>query len=107
MIEIDANIIHYKEASLHGAFSAAPGDCRLSMDLLGKGSFHASSLITHELPLSKAREGMDLMKNGESLKVILGMVALKRPKKTRYIIRSVLPISIVGTIATILIIIKN
>jgi L-iditol 2-dehydrogenase len=68
---IDANIIHYKEASIHGSFSASPSDCRVAMELVGTGRIDASSFITHTSPLTKVREGMDLIKKGESLKVIL------------------------------------
>ena len=71
MIRIDANIIHYKEASVHGSFSAAGRDCRLAMALVASGRINASSFITHKLPLSKVRDGMDLIKKGQSLKIIM------------------------------------
>ena len=71
MIRIDANIIHYKEASVHGSFSATPGDCRLAMEFVGSGRINASSFITDKLPLSRVRDGMDLTKKGRSLKIIM------------------------------------
>jgi L-iditol 2-dehydrogenase len=71
VVGIDVNIVHYREASLHGSFSASPGDCRLAMDLLGSGRVDASSFITHRLPLSGVREGMELTKRGESLKIVI------------------------------------
>jgi len=70
-IRIDANIIHYKEASIHGSFSASPGDCRRAMGLVGSSRIDASAFITHTIPLTRVRDGMDLIKKGESLKVIL------------------------------------
>jgi len=71
MIRIDANIIHYNEASVHGSFSAAPRDCRLAMALVGSGRIHASSFITDRLPLSRVTDGMDLIKKGQGLKIIM------------------------------------
>ena len=68
---IDANIIHYSEASLHGSFSASPDDCRESMDLVASGRIDASTFITHRMGLSHVEEGMELVKQGKSLKVIL------------------------------------
>jgi L-iditol 2-dehydrogenase len=70
-ISIDANIIHYKEASIHGSFSASPADCRHAMKLVGSGRIDAASFVTHSMPLTGVRDGMDLIKKGESLKVIL------------------------------------
>ena len=68
---IDANIIHYSEASLHGSFSASPDDCRESISLVASGRIDASTFITHRMGLSQVEAGMQLVKKGESLKVIL------------------------------------
>jgi L-iditol 2-dehydrogenase len=71
VVQVDANVIHYREASLHGSFSASPEDCRKSISLVASGSIDASAFITHRMGLSHVEEGMELVKQGESLKVIL------------------------------------
>ncbi|MDE0839141.1 MAG: zinc-binding dehydrogenase, partial [Kiritimatiellae bacterium] len=71
VVAVDANIIHYSEASLHGSFSASPDDCRQSIGLIASGDIDASAFITHRMGLKQVREGMELVKNGKSLKVVL------------------------------------
>ena len=71
VVRIDANVIHYKEASVHGSFSATDRDCRLAMELVASGRVDASSFITDRLPLSRVRDGMDLIRKGQSLKIIM------------------------------------
>ena len=71
MIRIDANIIHYKEATVHGSFSATDRDCRRALAMVGSGQINASAFITDRLPLSRVTDGMDLIKKGQSLKIIM------------------------------------
>lgn len=71
VVPIDVNIIHYKEATMHGSFSASPADCDLAMALIASGSFDAGAVVTHRVPLPEVGRGMDLIRRGESLKVIV------------------------------------
>lgn len=71
VVQVNANTIHYNEASVHGSFSASPDDCRESISLVASGRIDASTFITHRMGLRHVKEGMDLVKNGESLKVVL------------------------------------
>lgn len=71
IIAMDANVIHYKEVTVHGSFSASPRDCDLALNLIAAGTINTGDFITHRLPLRKVEEGMDLIKRGESLKVVI------------------------------------
>jgi len=71
VIPLDANIVHYKEVTVHGSFSASPRDCDLALKLIAAGTINTGDFITHRLPLGKVAEGMDLIRRGECLKVVI------------------------------------
>lgn len=71
MIQFDANVVHYKEVTILGSFASAPEHCDRSLEALASGRIRGKDFITHSLPLKDLLAGMELMKRGERLKVII------------------------------------
>jgi L-iditol 2-dehydrogenase len=70
-VTFDSRAIHYNELRVAGASDSRPEHVQKAMDLLAAGKIDARGLVTHELPLSRFLEGIDLMKRKESLKVLM------------------------------------
>lgn len=70
-ITLDSRAIHYNELRVVGCSDSRPEHVQKAVDLLAGGRIDAERLITHRLPLARFHEGIDLMKNKQSLKVII------------------------------------
>lgn len=71
VVPVDANIIHYKEIGVFGAFASSPAQNKLALDLISSGRINADAVITHRLPLADVVAGIDLVERGEALKVVI------------------------------------
>lgn len=71
IIQIDANLIHYKELSVFGAFASNKKDYVKAANLLSEGKIESKKFISKILPLEKINEGINMIRNGEVLKVVL------------------------------------
>jgi L-iditol 2-dehydrogenase len=71
MLNIDSRLIHYKELRLLGSSDSTPDHVRKAVEILASGTFPADKIITHRLPLDGIEQAFDLMRNGESLRVVL------------------------------------
>lgn len=67
----DANVVHYKECTVHGSFSASPEHCDTALELISSGRIDVKDLITHTVDLDHVADGMDLITKGESIKVMI------------------------------------
>ncbi|MBT9171122.1 MAG: D-arabitol-phosphate dehydrogenase [Actinobacteria bacterium] len=70
-VNINSNIIHYKEVSVHGAFSSSPRQYQLALDLIISGKIKVKEFITHTFPLQDISEALKMAEKEESLKVVL------------------------------------
>ena len=70
-ITLDSRAIHYGELRLVGSSDSRPEHVRKAVDLLAEGRVDAAALVTHRLPLSRFHEGIELMKQKLSLKVVI------------------------------------
>ena len=70
-IVFDSRAIHYGELRVVGCSDSRPEHVRKAVDLLAAGQVDADALVTHRLPLSKFREGIELMVRKQSFKVII------------------------------------
>ncbi len=70
-VELDTNLIHYKECFVVGTHGSAPQHNRKALELLKKKLLQVKDIITHRLPLSRLRDGMRVVERGEGLKVII------------------------------------
>ncbi|MCK9266262.1 zinc-dependent dehydrogenase [bacterium] len=71
MITIDANIIHYKELSVFGAFASNRNDYLKAAKLIAENKIEAGKFVTVTLPLEKINEGISMVKKGEVLKCVI------------------------------------
>lgn len=75
MVSFDAEKIHYGELYVQGAFHHTPAAVERAFRLIVSGQVSITPLISHEMPLEKADEALQLMGEGKALKI-----ALRPPK---------------------------
>lgn len=71
LISLNANLIHYRELFVMGAYGSKPRHNRLALELLASGKIHASSLIGMIIPVDRITEGMDAVAEGTVLKAVV------------------------------------
>lgn len=71
VIQIDANLIHYKEISVFGAFASNRKDYVQAGELLATGKVNAGKFITKVLPLKEISDGFQMVRKGEVLKAVV------------------------------------
>lgn len=71
IIDIDSNIIHYNEISVFGAFASNRADYQKAVDLISSAKIDPSKFITEVIPLQDIVKGINLVKSGTVLKVVV------------------------------------
>lgn len=71
LVELDTNYIHYNNLWIYGHYGASSLQVQKSFEMVISGQFPAEKCITHTLPLSQIRKGIELAKSGEAIKVVL------------------------------------
>jgi len=69
-VSIDVNDLHYRQVSLHGAFSSAPRHNRMALELIASGKMQPQKLITHLVSLEKMMEGVEAAEKRAALRVV-------------------------------------
>ena len=70
-ITLDSRAIHYGELRVVGVSDSRPEHVAKAVELMAQGKLDAESLVTHRVPLEKIHEGLELMKNKQSLKILV------------------------------------
>jgi L-iditol 2-dehydrogenase len=70
-VSFDAERIHYGELHVQGAFHHTPSAVERAFRLIVSGRVRIKPLISHEMPLEKARDALELMGSGKALKIAL------------------------------------
>jgi len=70
-ITLDTRTLHYGELRLVGASDSRPEHVRKAVQLMADGKIDAAALITHRISLDEIHRGLELMKNKQSLKVLV------------------------------------
>lgn len=70
-IHIDANLVHYRELFVIGAYGSAPRHNRMALDLLAAGRIHSSALIGSRVPLEGIVHALEAVSKGELLKAVV------------------------------------
>ena len=70
-INFDSNILHYQEISIFGSFASYREEYEEALNLIVSKKIEAKKFITHILPLEKIEEGINLIREGKTLKVVL------------------------------------
>jgi len=70
-VEVDTNLIHYKELLVTGTTACTIEDCREALDLVLSGAVDTGALVTERRPLSDALGAFEAARSGEQLKVVI------------------------------------
>lgn len=70
-ITLNSNIVHYNEVSIFGAYASNKYQYYEAAMLLSSGRVSLKKLITHVLPLEELVKGIELVRQGEALKVVI------------------------------------
>lgn len=70
-INIDANLVHYKELSVFGAFASNRRDFIKAAELISEKKIDASKFISCVVPLEKIKEGIEMVRHGDVLKCVV------------------------------------
>ena len=70
-VVFDSRILHYNELRVVGASDSRPEHVARALELLAANRLAWQRLITHRLPLSQLAQGIALMQNKQSLKVLM------------------------------------
>lgn len=69
-LDIDPNLIHYKELVLTGSADSTSQDMYDALQFIETGQVKVEELISHLLPLEKLQKGFELVKNQQGFKVM-------------------------------------
>jgi L-iditol 2-dehydrogenase len=72
-IDLDPNLIHYRELALCGSWDYTPKHFRNALELLGTGTVATEPLISHLLPLERTKDGFEAVASRQGLKVVIGI----------------------------------
>lgn len=70
-ISVDTHRLHYEELKLIGIFHHTPRYFRAALSLIAGGQIDAEALISHEMPLERLEEALQLLASGNTLKVAI------------------------------------
>jgi L-iditol 2-dehydrogenase len=68
---VNLNRLHYLEASLVGAYGCTSRQNALALQLMARERIRVDHLITHQLPLNRVAEGLELVYSRRGLKVVI------------------------------------
>jgi L-iditol 2-dehydrogenase len=68
-VELDSNLLHYRQITVYGTFSSAPRHNALALEMIRSGKVSARDILTHVVTLDKIVDGMKLVKNRDALRV--------------------------------------
>jgi L-iditol 2-dehydrogenase len=70
-VELDTNLIHYRELIVTGTTANTNADCREALDLVLSGQVDTAALIGERKPLDGAEDAFAAARSGELLKVVI------------------------------------
>jgi len=71
MVELDTNLIHYKELLVAGTTASTLGDCREAATLVAEGRIELESLVSHRYGLEEAAAAIASAEDRTALKVVI------------------------------------
>lgn len=70
-IQLDTTQLHYGDIKILSVFHHTPKYFRMALDLIAAGRVDVEKLIGKKMPLSKAKEALEVHERGEAIKVLL------------------------------------
>ncbi|WP_433213621.1 zinc-dependent dehydrogenase [Microtetraspora malaysiensis] len=71
IIQVDSNLVHYRELTIVGANGSSPAHNARALQLIAEGAVPVSDLITHRLPLAEVLDAIDIVSRGAAIKVTI------------------------------------
>ena len=71
VINLDSNLVHYRELKILGANGSTPAHNAEALRLIATGAVPVKDLITDRLPLDRVLDGIATVKSGNSIKVVI------------------------------------
>jgi L-iditol 2-dehydrogenase len=71
IVPLDANLIHYRELSITGAYGSTTAQNRLAVELIASGDIPVAQLITKRFRLDEIEEGMEYTARRVGLKAMI------------------------------------
>ena len=72
-LDLDPNLIHYKQIRLTGSHDFTPHHFQTALRFIEMGTVRVADVISHRLPLDRVKEGFDVVAGQQGLKVVIGM----------------------------------
>lgn len=70
-IAVDTYKLHYEELSIIGVFHHTPTQIKTALELISSGAISMNDLISHEYPLEKLEEALELQLSGQAMKIAI------------------------------------
>jgi L-iditol 2-dehydrogenase len=74
-VQLDANLVHYKELVVTGTTACSTADCRQAVEIFNSGRINLTSLISARFPLKRVHEAFAAAEDRQSLKILLELGA--------------------------------
>ena len=71
IIALDSNLVHYRELTIVGANGSSPAHNKDALARIASGAVPVLDLITHRLPLDDVLKAIDIVRDGEGIKVTI------------------------------------
>lgn len=71
IIQLDSNLVHYREISIFGANGSSPEHNRRALELISSGAVPVADLITERMPLSDVHKAIETVASGSAIKVTI------------------------------------
>ncbi|HEX7659905.1 MAG TPA: zinc-dependent dehydrogenase [Pseudonocardiaceae bacterium] len=71
VIQLDSNLVHYRELTIVGVNGSSPAHNRQALELIASGAVPVADLVTHRMPLSDVPRAIQTVANGEAIKVTI------------------------------------
>jgi len=71
VINLDSNTVHYRELTIVGANGSTPAHNTEALKLIASGAVPVKDLITDRLSLDQVLDGIEAVKSGNSIKVVI------------------------------------
>ena len=70
-VNLDCNLIHYREIKITGTYNSTPLQNRLAYKLIEKGAINVKELITHKFDLDDYYDAISTARKGKAMKVVV------------------------------------
>jgi L-iditol 2-dehydrogenase len=71
IINLDSNLVHYREITIFGANGSSPAHNKRALELIASGAVEVHDLITHRMPLTDVLTAIDTVAKGTAIKVTI------------------------------------